>query len=80
MKIFGKWLDPASFEHESDTGDGSTDAFVLSFTPVDINALEVHINGLVQRPTTDYSLSTATVTFVAAPAVDQDIDFFYIRK
>jgi len=80
MKIFGKWIDASTFEHESSVGDGATKAFAITYTPIDVNALKVFLNGLLQRPTTDYSLSGTTVTFVSAPADDQDIDFFYMRK
>jgi len=79
-KVQGKWLDGAEWRINSATGDGSTVAFVLGSTPVSSGTLSVYLNGLLQRLTTDYSLSGNTVTFVSAPALAQDIDFHYIRK
>ena len=49
------------------TGDGSTAAFtVTSGTAVD-NVLVME-NGVVQKPTTDYTISGTTLTFTTAPA------------
>jgi hypothetical protein len=48
------------------TGDGSTTGFVVtSGTSVD-NVL-VFLNGVAQKPTTDYTVSSTTLTFVVAP-------------
>ena len=50
----------------SSTGDGSTTGFtVTSGTSVD-NVL-VFLNGVAQKPTTDYTVSSTTLTFVVAP-------------
>jgi hypothetical protein len=50
----------------SSTGDGSTTGFtVTSGTSVD-NVL-VFLNGVAQKPTTDYTISSTTLTFVVAP-------------
>ena len=50
----------------SATGDGSTTGFtVTSGTSVD-NVL-VFLNGVAQKPTTDYTVSSTTLTFVVAP-------------
>ena len=50
----------------SATGDGSTTGFtVTSGTSVD-NVL-VFLNGVAQKPTTDYTISSTTLTFVVAP-------------
>lgn len=58
------------------TGDGSTVAFTLSAAPSNSIA-NVTINGLVQTKTTDYSISTTTLTFVTAPANADKIQVFY---
>jgi len=48
------------------TGDGSTTGFVVtSGTSVD-NVL-VFLNGVAQKPTTDYTVSSTTLTFGTAP-------------
>ena len=50
----------------SATGDSSTTGFtVTSGTSVD-NVL-VFLNGVAQKPTTDYTISSTTLTFVVAP-------------
>ena len=54
------------------TGDGSTAGFtVTSGTAVD-NVL-VYVNGLLQQPTTDYTISGTTLTHVVAPAASDKI-------
>ena len=49
------------------TGDGSTTTLTIT-TGHNVNSLIVTENGVVQRPTTDYTVSGTTLTFVAAPA------------
>ena len=48
------------------TGDGSQTAYALGITPVDLNAIDVYLNGLYQNVST-LSLSANTVTFATAP-------------
>ena len=56
----------------SATGDGSTTGFtVTSGTSVD-NVL-VFLNGVAQKPTTDYTISSTTLTFVVAPGSGEAI-------
>lgn len=47
------------------TIDGANKIFTLANTPV-AGTLEVFINGLLLKPTTDYTLSGTTVTLTAA--------------
>ena len=49
------------------TGDGSDTTLALSSTPLSINNVLVFISGVMQRPTTDYTLSGSTITFSEAP-------------
>jgi hypothetical protein len=49
------------------TGDGSTTAFTVS-SGADVENVLVFINGVYQRPTTDYTVSGTTLTFGTAPA------------
>ena len=51
------------------TGDGSDTTLALSSTPISINNVLVSLNGIMQRPTTDYTLSGSTITFSTAPVV-----------
>lgn len=48
------------------TGDGSTTAFTVTSGADDDNVM-VFLNGVYQRPTTDYSVSSTTLTFATAP-------------
>jgi filamentous hemagglutinin len=54
-------------------GDGSTLAFTLSANSTTAGTI-VSINGIVQEPTTAYSVSGVTLTFTEAPAVSDNID------
>ena len=49
------------------TGDGSTVAFTVT-AGRDVNNVLVYLNGLCQTPTTDYTISSTTLTFTTAPA------------
>ena len=55
------------------TGDGSTAAFTVTNGTAVANVL-VFLNGVVQRPTTDYSISGTSLTFGTAPAASDRID------
>ena len=59
---------PASFTSNVYSGTGAQTAFTLSTIPGSVASVFVFISGVAQRPTTDYSISGSTLTFVAAPA------------
>ena len=61
------------FAQDTFTGDGSTTTFTVTNGAVVLDTL-VTINGLVQRPTTDYTISGTTLTFGTAPAASDRID------
>lgn len=51
------------------TGNGSQTTFTaLNSVPTSANHCVVTINGVVQEPTTDYTVSNDTITFTSAPA------------
>jgi concanavalin A-like lectin/glucanase superfamily protein len=54
-------------ETPSGTIDGSNTAFTLSFTPNPAASLTLYLNGVEQVPTTDYTISVATITYVVPP-------------
>jgi hypothetical protein len=54
------------------TGDGSTVAFTVTDGATKDNVL-VFLNGVFQRPTTDYSVSGTTLTFGTAPVSADNI-------
>jgi len=55
------------------TGDGSTTTFTVT-SGVTVSNTMVFINGIHQRPTTDYTISGTTLTFGTAPAASDRID------
>ena len=55
------------------TGDGSTTTFTVTNGTTVANTM-VFINGLHQRPTTDYTISGTPLTFGTAPAASDRID------
>ena len=55
------------------TGDGSTTTFTVTSGVTVANTM-VFINGVHQRPTTDYTISGTTLTFVVAPDASDRID------
>ena len=44
------------------TGDGSTTAFTMSTTPANVKNVILYIDGVMQEPTTNYTMSGTTVT------------------
>lgn len=50
------------------TGDGSTTNFTMSVTPTDENTIIVYIDGVMQEPDTNYTISGTTVTTVGEAA------------
>lgn len=65
-----------SGDSQSFTGNGSTSAFTLNTSIASPDAI-VSINGLLQKPTTHYSISGTTLTFTSAPANNDSIE---VRK
>lgn len=59
---------PVSYSSQTFNGTGAQTAFTLSSAPATLVATEVFISGVRQRPTTDYTISGTTLTFVSAPA------------
>jgi hypothetical protein len=55
------------------TGDGSTATFTVTSGVTVANTM-VFVNGIHQRPTTDYTISGTTLTFGVAPAASDRID------
>jgi len=61
------------------TGDGSTTAFTIGTSGRSQNDILVTVNGVLLVPTTDYSVSGTTLTFVTAPAASAEISIRYLR-
>lgn len=59
----------SGFSTQTFSGTGSQTAFTLSAQPGTVANLEVFVAGVRQIPSTDYSVSGVTLTFVVAPLV-----------
>jgi hypothetical protein len=44
-------------------GDGSTQTFTMSITPTDENTVVVYVDGVMQEPDQNYSISGTTIDF-----------------
>ena len=55
------------------TGDGTTTPLTLSHSVTNPQSIIVTLNGVAQVPTTDYTVSGTTLTFVAAPNSSKEI-------
>ena len=65
-------LNSVSFNNRKYTGDGSTVAFTVT-DGITVNNTMVFLNGVFQRPTTDYTVSGTTLTFSTAPVAAEVI-------
>ena len=63
----------------SATGDGSTVAFTINSGRAVADVFAI-VNGVVLVPTTDYTISSTTLTFAVAPAASAEIQFRYLPK
>ena len=61
-----------SYVTRTGTGDGSTVAFTVT-NGVTVNDVLVTENGVLQAPTTDYTISGTTLTFATAPGAGVNI-------
>jgi len=59
------------------TGDNTTVDFTI-VTGHTVHSILVVVNGLVLRPTTDYTVSGTTLTFTSAPGTGDEIDVRYL--
>ena len=59
------------------TGDGSTVAFTINSGRT-VDDVLVIVNGVTLVPTTDYTISSTTLTFTTAPVSGAEIQFRYI--
>ena len=76
MSYIGQGLPADSFQGfttDSFTGDGSATTFTLSKKPFDESALLVVINNVVQKPTTNFTVSGTTLTIVGTAVATGDV-------
>jgi hypothetical protein len=63
---------PTEINVRTYTGDGTTVGFTVTQNQT-VDKVLVSINGVVQKPTTDYSISGTTLTFGTAPDASDSI-------
>lgn len=63
-------------KYETFVGDGSQDTFTLVNGPVNIAALIVFINSVLQRPSVDFTVSGNDILFSSPPSNLSVIDFY----
>ena len=66
-----------SYSSGTATGDGTEDEFTIS-SGRSVNDVLVFVNGFQLTPTTDYTISGTTLTFITAPANDAEITYRYL--
>ena len=66
--------DLKTFTTDTFTGTGSTATFTLSEEPANSNGIMVFVDGILQKASTNYSLSGTTLTFTANPALNAEIE------
>jgi hypothetical protein len=74
---FGTLSLTLSYSSGTDTGNGSTTAFTIS-SGRSVEDVLVFVNGFQLTPTTDYTISGTTLTFVTAPATSAEITYRYL--
>lgn len=81
MKIVGRFLENF-FEQEVPSGsvDGINASFTLGNDPIYDKTVWLFNNGLIQRQTTDYSISGNTITYTNAPPSGTKIYAIYFKK
>ena len=76
MSYIGQTLPTDTFQGfttDSFAGDGSATTFTLSKTPFNESALLVGINNVVQKPTTNFTVSGTTLTIVGTAVASGDV-------
>ena len=59
-------------------GASSNTVFTLTETVLNANSIMVYVNGIYQRPTTNYTVSTTTLTFTASLETTDEIDVHHL--
>ena len=76
MSYIGQGLPADTFQGyttDSFTGDGSATTFTLSKQPFSENTLIVVINNVIQKPTTNFTVSGTTLTIVGTAVASGDV-------
>lgn len=63
---------------DSFTGNGVSTTFTLSVTPISVYNTIVNLDGLVQTPNINYTISGSNINFTTAPGVNSSIDVVHL--
>ena len=66
--------------YQKGTGNGTATPFALATSVLNSDCLRVSLNGVVQRPVTDYTASGTVLTFVTAPDATNEILVYYVAN
>ena len=66
------------FYSQKNTGNGSNTNYTLTQTVTQANNILVSVNGLLQVPSVDYTISGSEIIFASAPLNNFDIEIRYI--
>ena len=62
---------------DSFTANAGQTAFTLTETPLNVNTITVFVNGIYQKPTTNYTVSGTTLTLTAGAVVGDEVDVIH---
>ena len=62
---------------DSYTATAGQTAFTLTETPLNVNTITVFVNGIYQKPTTNYTVSGTTLTLTAGAVAGDEIDVIH---
>ena len=62
---------------DSYTATAGQTAFTLSETPLNVNTITVFVNGIYQKPTTNYTVSGTTLTLTAGAVAGDEVDVIH---
>ena len=80
-RVSGRFVsDITNKETPSGTVNGSNTSFTLTFAPVSSDSLDLYLDGILLRLTTDYTISGTTITMGTAPATGQFLYASYQYK
>lgn len=70
--VVGSSVTPVSGETPTGTINGTNPTFTIAHTPIS-GSVSVFINGLMERPTTDWTISGTTLTMIDIPATGDNL-------
>ena len=62
---------------DSYTATAGQTAFTLTETPLNVNTITVFVNGIYQKPTTNYTVATNVLTLTAAAVAGDEVDVIH---